>query len=279
MPQTLSDIKALLAARGIHPRKRFGQNFLIDPRKLEQIVEAAQVGKGDLVLEVGPGTGVLTETLLEAGARVVAVEIDRDMCAILGQRLGDREAFTLIEGDVMAGKHELADDVASSLRGSVASAPAPFSLIANLPYNIASPLLATLALDWPTMHRAIVMIQKEVGERIISPPGSKAYGPLSIVMQLAFEIERIATLGPGCFWPSPQIDSLVLNCERRSEPLTDDMQAVVGLAQRLFQQRRKQIGSTLGRDRAYPPGIEPNMRPEQLSIQQLIELAETVSKP
>jgi 16S rRNA (adenine1518-N6/adenine1519-N6)-dimethyltransferase len=273
MPQTLSDIKSLLAARGLHPRKRFGQNFLIDPRKLEQIVEAAGVGGGNLVLEVGPGTGVLTERLIEAGATVIACEIDRDMCDILRERLGDHDLFTLIEGDVMAGKHDLAPDVASCLRASVPSCLPNFSLIANLPYNIASPLLATLALDWPTMQRAVVMIQKEVGDRIISPPGVKAYGPLSIVMQLAFEIERIATLPPGCFWPAPQIDSVVLRCERRAAPLVDDMQGVVDLAQRLFQQRRKQIGSTLGRDIAYPPGIDPTMRPEQLTVAQFITLA------
>jgi 16S rRNA (adenine1518-N6/adenine1519-N6)-dimethyltransferase len=217
--QTLSEIKSLLAERGIHPRKRFGQNFLIDPRKLEQIVSAAGVGDDDLILEVGPGTGVLTEQLLEAGATVIACEIDRDMCAILRDRLGDHERFALIEGDVMAGKHELADEVASCLRASVPACHSHFSLIANLPYNIASPLLATLALDWPTMMRAVVMIQKEVGDRIASPPGSKAYGPLSIVMQLAFEVERIATLPPGCFWPAPQIDSVVLRCDRRPEPL------------------------------------------------------------
>ena len=306
--QTLTEIKAMLASRGIHPRKRFGQNFLVDHQKLSQIVEASGIGEGDLILEVGPGTGVLTERLLEVGATVIACEIDRDMCAILRDRLGPHERFTLIEGDVMAGKHGLAPDVASVLRlppppgegwgrgssdrhdpcddckSTSATPPHPsspqgggaktFSLIANLPYNIASPLLATLALDWPTMQRAVVMIQKEVGDRIISPPGVKAYGPLSIVMQLAFEIERIATLPPGCFWPAPQIDSVVLRCDRRATPMTDDMPTVVDLAQRLFQQRRKQIGSTLGRDRTYPPGIEPTMRPEQLTVDQFIALAQ-----
>jgi len=271
--QTLTEIKALLAARGIHPRKRFGQNFLVDHQKLTSIVEGAGVSAGDLVLEVGPGTGVLTGALLEAGASVIAVEIDRDMCDILRERIGDHDRFTLIEGDVLAGKHELAEPVASCVRASVPSRHVTFSLIANLPYNIASPLLATLALDWPTMRRAVVMVQKEVGERIAAVPGTKAYGPLSVVMQLAFEVERIATLPPGCFWPPPRIDSVVLRCERRPEPMADDPRAVVDLAQRLFQQRRKQIGSTLGRDRAYPPGIEPTMRPEQLSIAQFIQLA------
>ena len=278
MVQTLTDIKAMLAGRGIHPRKRFGQNFLIDARKLDQIIAASAAGAGDLVLEVGPGTGVLTERLLEAGAAVVACEIDRDMCAILSERLGRHERFSLIEGDVMAGKHELAGPVATRLAALAPPGGRGFLLVANLPYNIASPLLATLALDWPAMRRAVVMVQREVGDRIASPPGTKAYGPLSVVMQLAFEVQRVTTLSPGCFWPQPQIDSVVLRCDRRDRPLADDPHVVSGLAHRLFQQRRKQIGSILGRDRPLPAGVDAGARPEQLAVEQFVRLAESLDR-
>jgi 16S rRNA (adenine1518-N6/adenine1519-N6)-dimethyltransferase len=272
--QTLSDIKTMLAARGIHPRKRFGQNFLIDHQKLTQIVEAANITSGDIVLEVGPGTGVLTEAMLEAGANVIAAEVDRDMCAILRERLGDNERFTLIEGDAMAGKHVVAPAITQALPAIDPTSDIPhptFKLIANLPYSIASPLLATLVLDHPAMTGAVVMVQREVGDRLAATTG-RNFGPLSVVVQAGCEVERIAVLPPGCFWPAPQVDSVVIRLRRRTTALTDDLHGLAALAQQLFQKRRKQIGSVLGRDRTYPPGIEPSMRPEQLTVEQLVAL-------
>lgn len=272
MPQTLSQIKAILAGAGLHPRHRFGQNFLIDPNKLRQIIEAADVAPGEVVLEVGPGTGVLTEALLEAGARVVAVEIDRDLCAILRDRLGEHERFTLIEGDVLAGKH-----VVNAV--AIESLDCEWKLIANLPYNIASPLLATCCIDHPAMQLAIVMVQREVADRLTATPADgKQYGPLSVIVQAMCEVSRIMTLPPGCFWPQPKIDSAVVKMTRRSTPLTDDPQALIALTQRLFQQRRKQVGSIIGRDAPLPAGVRYDMRPEQITVEQMIELASMIEQ-
>lgn len=285
MAQSLSEIKVLLAGRGIHPRHRFGQNFLIDSNKLRAIIDAAELRAGDVVLEVGPGTGVLTEELLASGARVVAVEIDRDMAAILRERIGeDSERFILINDDVMAGKHALNPAIAEALvkfsgQSTIRDPQSaiPFKLIANLPYNIASPLLAVLASDWPGMTAAIVMVQREVADRMVAPPGGKDYGPLTVILQAHCELKIIAKLSPGCFWPPPEIDSAVVKITRRASPLTRDPHKLSALLHTLFSHRRKQIGTTLGRATPLPPGIDATRRPEQLNVEQLVALAESLS--
>lgn len=270
MHQSLSVIKALLASRGIHPRKRFGQNFLHDANKLKAILTASEPGRDQTVLEVGPGTGALTEPLLAAGARVIAVEIDRDMCAILRERIGDDSPqFTLFNLDVMDGKHRINQQVAAHLHAH------PFSLVANLPYNIASPLLATMACDYPTLSHAVVMIQKEVAERLVARHGGKDYGPISVIIQAMCTHEWIATLSPHCFWPEPQVESAVIKLKRRERPLTAQPRKLSQTLQTLFSKRRKQIGSILGRGTRLPPGIEPTLRPEQLTVEQLVAISES----
>ncbi len=272
MPQTLSVIKSLLAAHGLHPRKRFGQNFLHDGNKLREILCAAEVRPGQTVLEVGPGTGVLTEEMLEAGARVVAVEIDHNMCDILRHRIGpDSDRFQLIHADVMHAKHQINPQVVAAIDPERSAIP--FKLVANLPYNVASPLIATLALDHPAMTHAIVMVQKEVAQRLISPPGSKDYGPISVVVQAMCTHELVTILSPHCFWPAPQVESAVVKLTRRPQPLTDDPHRLAAFVQKLFTKRRKQIGTILGRQTPLPPGIDAHLRPEQLSIAQIVTLS------
>jgi 16S rRNA (adenine1518-N6/adenine1519-N6)-dimethyltransferase len=273
MVQNLGDIKAMLAALGLRPKHRLGQNFLHDANQMRRIMEAAAIEPGDLVLEVGPGTGALSVRLLESGARLVAVEIDGDLEPIL------RRAFEpypdrarLILGDALAGKHAINPAIIEALGGE------PFKLIANLPYNIASPLLIDLVVDHPTMSLAVVLIQREVADRIAALPGGsggggKDYGPLTVMIQAMCEVEKIAVLRPGCFWPQPKVDSMVVRLARRNEPLTDDPHALSCLVQRLFGKRRKQIGSILGRDTTLPPGVDPHARPERLSIEQLVALS------
>ncbi len=280
MAQTLSEIRALLASRGIHPRHRFGQNFLIDHNKLRQIIDAAELSPGDIVLEVGPGTGTLTEELLTRGARVIAVEIDRDMADILRERLGeDSDRFRLINEDVLASKRELNPEIAEALSAFSTSAirdprsDIPFRLIANLPYNVASPLLINLALDWPGMTMALVMVQREVADRITASPGGKDYGPMSIILQAICQTRLVTVLSPGCFWPQPQVDSAVVSLIRREAPLAPDVHKLAEFAHVLFQKRRKQVGAILGRDTPLPPGIDPAARPEQLTVEQIAALA------
>ncbi len=277
MAQTLSDIKALLAAHGLHPKKKHGQNFLHDGNHMSRILDAANLAPGDRVLEVGPGTGALTERLLDAGAHVIAIEIDPDLAPILRERLGaDREAFALILGDALHGKHHLNPAVIDALGDR------PFALIANLPYHIASPLLVNLALDHPAMHTAVVMVQKEVADRLAATPttsgGGKAYGPLGIILQSLFEVSRVGVLSPGCFYPPPSIASAVVRLTRRAEPLTDDAPAFAAFVHRLFGRRRKQLGAILGRQTVLPPGFSPEARPETLGVEQIAALRRWIDR-
>lgn len=321
MAQTLTEIKSLLAAHGLRPRYRFGQNFLHDANQMARILAAAELKDSDRVLEVGPGTGALSERLLGAGARLVMVEIDRDLAPILQERVLDRwpNHATLLIADVLAGKHEInpavweamssplsgaepqpgegtpdqargaradsasprapspGDEYAAILsraRASPAGRGGPFKLIANLPYNVASPLIANLVLDHPEMSLAVVMIQREVADRLTAPPGGKDYGPLGVLVQAACEVERVAVLTPGCFWPAPKVDSAVVRLRRREKPLTADLPALSRILHTLFSKRRKQIGAILGRATPLPAGIDPRARPEQLTVGQLIALAD-----
>lgn len=279
---------------GLRPKHRYGQNFLHDANKLRQIMDAALLSPGETVLEVGPGTGALSEHLLQAGVNLVAVEIDTDLLPILRLKLdplGNR--LTLISGDALDGKHHLNPDVLRALAAQGPSAAAaststeppqprdlpPFKLVANLPYHIASPLLANLAIDYPTMSLAIVMVQDEVGDRLAAEPGGKDFGPLSVIVQAMCIVDRVTTLGPSCFWPQPGVDSVVLRVRRRPVPLTDDPRALSTMLQKVFGQRRKQLGSVLGRATELPPGIDPTARPEQLSVEQLVLLSKHVTLP
>ncbi|MEE9405676.1 MAG: 16S rRNA (adenine(1518)-N(6)/adenine(1519)-N(6))-dimethyltransferase RsmA [Algisphaera sp.] len=274
MAQTLTDIKQLLATHGLHPKHKYGQNYLHDGNHMARIMAAANIGPGDRVLEVGPGTGALTERLLETGATVIAVEIDPDFEALLTDRIhgafGRDARFELLITDVLAGKHHIAPAVIAAMGDQ------PFKLIANLPYQIASPLMANLVQDHPNMTDAVVMIQKEVADRLGAASGGKDYGPLGILIQALCNVTRVGTLAPGCFWPAPKIASAVVHLQRRSQPLTNNPAQLSALLHRLFTKRRKQIGSILGRDTVLPQGINPDARPEQLSVTQLIELAQSL---
>lgn len=238
-------------------------------------MDAADVRGGDVVLEVGPGTGVLSHRLLEAGARLLMVEIDAALEPVLREVLRPFEGrYALLIADALAGKHEINPAVTVAVGRALAEAQVDhFALVANLPYNVASPLLANLALHEPRLRQAVVMVQQEVGQRITARPGGKAYGPLGILLQALFEVRTVTTLAPGSFWPPPEVDSVVLRLDRRQPPLTPQPQRLSMLLQRLFSQRRKQLGRILGRDHKLPASVDPSARPEQLSVRQLVDLS------
>lgn len=232
-------------------------------------------GREGGVVEVGPGTGVLTERLLELGARVLAVEIDTDLEPILRKRMaafGDR--FQLIVSDVLDSKHTINPQVVQAMRQLQQQTGRPLVLIANLPYHVASPLLANLVIDHPEVHRGVVMVQKEVADRLTASPGNGAYGPLGIIIQAMCRMDRITTLPPGCFWPPPQVDSAVVRFVRRKVPMTSDPHRLSRFLHTLFSKRRKQIKAILGKSVALPQDIDPTARPEQLDIPTLVRLAD-----
>ncbi|MAX26548.1 MAG: ribosomal RNA small subunit methyltransferase A [Phycisphaeraceae bacterium] len=267
MAQTLGQIKLLLESFGLRPKKRFGQNFLHDGNKMQAILQAGDLQPGELVLEVGAGTGALTSRLLEADARVVAVEVDRDLWPILEQQFAGDDRLTLVKGDVLESKHQINPEVVRELGDQ------PFKLIANLPYNVASPLLINLVTQFEQMSHAIVMVQKEVGDRLAAKPGSKAYGPMGIIVGATCDVSEVCTLSPSCFWPAPSVHSSVILLKRKPEPVTDDLPKFTELVHLLFGKRRKQLGAILGRDQELPQGVDQKMRPEVLTVEQLAALA------
>ncbi len=278
--QTLADIKLLLESAGLSPRKSLGQNFLIDKNLIGRLLDAAKLAPGELVLEVGPGTGTLTEGLLERGCRVVACELDRGLAEMLRTRVptlpipGAATNFTLIEGDCLGKHRSLNADAAAALGAGEGTGAAPFKLVANLPYAAATPLMLTLLINHPQCSLQAVTIQKEVAERMAAKPGTDAYGALSIVAQAMAEIAMVASLPPECFWPRPDVTSAMVLVTTRAVPLTADPAGLLDLCQRMFAQRRKQIGTTLGRATVLPAGITLDQRPEALSVQQFVQLQE-----
>ncbi len=276
MPQTLTEIKAELTGRGIRPKHAFGQNFLHDHNQLRKLLAAAALEPGSLVLEVGPGTGTLTETMLDAGHEVVACELDRDMAEIVRSRNAHRlaepghgrpGAVTLVEADCLDGKHALSARALAALGGR------PFTLVANLPYQAATPLMATLLERHPECRGQFVTIQREVGDRLLAKAGSDAYGPISVTMSLLADVEQIAVLPPGCFWPAPKVTSAMLAIRPRiGARAVERWEPFGAFVQRTFGQRRKQLGSILGRDAVAAAGFDPMRRPETLSPAEWVEL-------
>jgi 16S rRNA (adenine1518-N6/adenine1519-N6)-dimethyltransferase len=237
--QTKKEIEAVLAERGLKPRKRFGQHFLIDGNLMRRLVDSAEVGESDLVLEVGPGTGGLTDLLATRAGKVVCAEIDRDMCDILRGRFGWDARVTIVEGDVLRNKHHLSEPINDVL--NTADTQWAAKLVANLPYQIATPLVMNLLVDYPRVRRLCFTVQAEVGERIMAKPGGRDYGPLAIVSQSLCEIRQVARIGPQAFWPQPAVDSVMLRIDVAKQPFPGEMPAFAAFVRGFFDHRRKQL--------------------------------------
>jgi 16S rRNA (adenine1518-N6/adenine1519-N6)-dimethyltransferase len=269
--QSLTQIRELLESRGLAPRKALGQNFLVDHNLIRKLVDASGVQEGDLALEVGPGTGTLTEELLARGCRVIAAELDRGLAALLRERLETNECFTLIEGDALAGKRELNPQVVAAVGAG------PFRLVANLPYGAATPVMLALLVDFPLCLSMHVTIQREVADRLLAHPGTRDYGPITVVAHALATVERIATLPPECFWPRPEVTSAMISIVRRPDPLTRAPRHLAEFAQWLFTKRRKQLGAVLGRGFPCPSGITPDQRAESLPVEKFVALADAAA--
>ena len=267
--QTLAEIRHLLESYGLSPRKSFGQNFLIDHNLIRTLIDAAGVGDGDLVLEVGPGTGSLTEPLLDRGCTVIACEIDHGLARVMRDRLGDRARFTLVEGDCLQSKKTLAPAIVEAI------AQRSFTLVANLPYGVATPLLLELLTRHAIARAMHVTIQHEVAQRLTAQPGTKQYGTLGVVVQALAHVRVIKRVPSECFWPRPDVSSAMVSIKRRPDPLTAHPGEFSRFCVRLFTMRRKQLGAALGRSLAFPTGIAHDSRAEQLSPGQLVALFET----
>ena len=249
-------------------RKRFGQNFLTDPSVIQHIVDVIRPARGERMMEIGPGQAALTLPLLEAGVDLTVVEIDRDLAAMLENRLGDIPNFNLVCADAL--KSDFAD-----LAGNQ-----PFRLVGNLPYNISTPLIFHL-LQWGhlviDMH---FMLQQEVVNRMAAQPGTKAWGKLSVMCQLQCEVSSIFTVPPEAFSPAPKVQSAIVRLKPHDRPPVEilNKDAFELLLQRSFSMRRKTLRKSLKglltAEQIESAGIDPGARPETLGLEAFAALAE-----
>ncbi len=271
-PPTPGQLRRLLAAERLRPRKALSQNFLTDPTVLDAIVAAADLRAGDRVVEIGPGLGVLTRRLLAAGASVLAVELDPRLAEYLRRELGAIPTFELIEADAL------------SFHPREAFAGESFKLIANIPYHITSPLLHAFLEGERPPELSVLLVQLEVAQRVAAPPGRMSY--LSVFAQNIASAEVVERVPAAAFEPAPEVDSAILRLRVRSDPVVanDRREPFYRLVQAGFRHRRKQIHNALGRElRVEPPslaaalagcGIDGERRPQTLTIEEWACLTE-----
>ena len=264
----LSATRHILKKFKLRAVKGLGQNFLIDADIVRGIVEAADICAGDEVLEIGPGIGTLTQGLLEAGAHVTAVEVDKKLPAVLKETLAGYENFRLVEGDIL--KINLSELM-----------PKPFKVAANLPYYITTQILLTLLeKDLPTT-KIVTMVQREVAERMTAAPGSKIYGALSVAVQFRSEPRIAFDVPPESFLPSPEVTSAVVVCDVRKPPFDVDEDFFFKVVRTAFAQRRKTLLNSLasfGREKLLASGIDVKRRAETLSLEEFAALATALQK-
>jgi 16S rRNA (adenine1518-N6/adenine1519-N6)-dimethyltransferase len=263
------------------PKKRFGQNFLHDRGIAARIVDAAGIDPGDVVVELGPGHGVLTRIIAERGARLVAIELDRGLVQELRTEFAGRADVDVVGADFT--KVSLGELLRE--RGLERCV-----LIGNIPYHLTRDVLFDFLVDeFDSIARAVVMMQREVGERIASPPGSRVYGIPSVVLQSLYEIDVVTKVSAGAFQPRPQVASIVLAFRALAKPLLGDseVRSFVTLVKNVFQQRRKTVHSTL---RSFyslsedslahigaESGVDLQLRPEALSKEAFLALSRSVN--
>ncbi len=292
--QTLTEIRDILSQSSLSPRRRFGQCFLHDQNLMSKLLELADIVPEQPVLEVGPGTGSLTEELLARASKVVAVEIDHGLSRVLARRFAGQENFHLLSQDALESKHRLNRRMCDMV------APRA-QLVSNLPYNVATPLvLQMLVQSWAAQvgqqadqtqfFRLTFTVQREMADRLVAQPGQKSYGPVSVFVSLLSRVKLGPTLAPGAFWPKPKVDSRMvrLDYDARSAAGVGDLHLLQSIVSGLFSQRRKQVGK-LSRRMAKSQealsglaqalesvGLDPTHRPEEIAPEAYLALAQAL---
>ncbi len=271
---------AIIKKYDVRPTKRFGQNFLVDENILRGIITASGITKDDLVLEIGPGIGNLTSVLCENSREVCAVEIDKKLIPVLEESLKEYGNLTIINGDIL--KTDISALVNEKNGGN------PLKVVANLPYYITTPIIMGLLTTKAPIKSLTVMVQKEVADRMISLPGKKTYGALSLAVQYYAEAENVLDVPPSSFIPNPKVSSAVMHLKVREKPpvQTKDEAFMFAVIRASFNQRRKTLVNGLKNaslpgctGEAVPEalnklGMSPTIRGEQLSLEEFARLAD-----
>lgn len=294
--QTKRQIQELLSSAGVSPNRRLGQHFLVDLNLMRLLVESAQISPRDVVLEVGTGTGSLTEALAQQAGHVVTVELDRTLAGIAQTRLAGAANVQILNIDILAGKGAIHPTVAEAVTqaharlgntGPISPAPGRVLLVSNLPYDVASSVMIDLVKGPVTVHAMLVTVQKEVAERMTAPPGGRDYGTLSIFLQATGAVELLRRLRPSVFWPPPGVDSAIVRYLRNADKSDRilDMNVFGGVVSLFIGHRRKMLRACvkqappeLGGLDLWPKileqnSIDPTRRPEELSPEQYVGMA------
>ncbi len=272
-----AEVRRLAAGLDLRPTKQRGQNFVIDANTVRRIVRESGVSAGEVVVEVGPGLGSLTLALLEAGADVVAIEVDPVLAAALPGTIAEFAPRTADHCSVV---------LADALRVTELPGPPPTALVANLPYNVSVPVLLHLLALLPSLEHGLVMVQSEVADRLAAPPGSKTYGVPSVKAAWYADVRRAGAIGRNVFWPAPNVDSGLVAWTRHDPPTTGvSRERVFAVVDAAFAHRRKALrgalrdlaGSSEAAERALvAAGIEPLARGESLGIAEFVRIAEAL---
>lgn len=265
---SIKDVRAALAAMELQPRRSYGQNFLIDANIRDKILAAAELKESDRVLEVGPGLGVLTEPMAEVCSQVVCVEKDFKLTAYLKTRFADTANVEVIGSDIMRMDFSALD---------------VNKCVSNLPYSCGSRFLVDFV-SCASAEDIVVMVQEEVADKMCEKPGSKECGLMGLFMQIDYDVRPVKTVGRGCFWPRPEVDSRVVHLKRRSGPGLDQGEKIFlrKFAKTAFAQRRKKIGVLLRRRAGNDSGAGDivraleSRRPEALTLEEWFLIARTL---
>jgi 16S rRNA (adenine1518-N6/adenine1519-N6)-dimethyltransferase len=289
--QTLSFLRRRFEEAGIRLHTKLGQNFLIDLNLLDVLFEAAAIGPDDVVLEVGTGTGSLTAMLAQRAAAVVTVEVDPYMFQLAGEELHRCQNVVMLQVDALHNKNHLNPVVLEAVRVQLEAAPGRrLKLAANLPYNIATPVLSNLLAQSPTPLSMTATIQKELADRITARPGCKDYGALSIWMQAQCRVEILRVLPPAAFWPRPKVFSafVQITLDETLRSRIPDLKFFHDFVRAMFCHRRKFLRSELMsvvKDRLGKPAVDailarlnfsPTARAEELDVDTMLGLCEAV---
>lgn len=289
--QTVSFLQRRFREVGLQPNARHGQNFLIDLNLIDLLARAANITSNDVVLEVGTGTGSLTGRLAEHAAHVITVEIDQHLHVLAREELIDCQNVTMLKQDALRNKNHIHDNVLNTVRAKLAEAPGRvFKLAANLPYNVATPILSNLLAGDPVPFSMTATIQRELAERIVAKPSTKDYSALSVWMQSLCEIEIVRIMPPDVFWPRPKVESAIIHivpqpAKRASIP---DLEYWHAFCRAMFFHRRKFLRSvvvnafqkTLDKPQVdavlHGLGFAADARAEQLDVPTMFRLCEAM---
>jgi len=241
--QTKHQIQRLLASSGVVPNKRLGQHYLIDLNLMRLLIDAADIGSDDLVLEVGCGTGSLTEAIAERAGYCIAVELDETVAAIAGRQLADAANVQVICSDILENKNAISKTVREAIENRRKRGSGKVLLVANLPYNVASSVMVNLTVGPTTVDGMYVTVQKEVADRMTASAGESEYGTLSILLSAMGEVRMIRSLRPTVFWPQPQVASAIVRFVRSEQKAARivDMDIFVSVVRLFMEHRRKML--------------------------------------